>query len=87
MIFELKEKLGIFVRADKITEITVSGSFAHVFLEDGHSHYVPCDEGGTPYDTAKRIMKQANECMYPVDTMTLDIDEIKYPFGKCPESV
>lgn len=81
MIFELKPGFGVFVRADKITEITISGTFAHVFLEDGHSHYVPCDEGGDPYDTARQIMLDANEYMNPVTIK----GSVLFPFGPCKE--
>lgn len=65
MIIELKPGLGIFVRADKVNEILISGHFAHVHMESGHLHYVPMDEGGNPYDTAREIMRLVNDTLNP----------------------
>lgn len=67
MIFELKPNLGIFVRADKIQEIVISGQFAHVHMESGHCHYVPQNEGHTALEMARDIMDRANKLLNPPD--------------------
>lgn len=72
MILELQQGTGIFVRADKVNEILISGEYAHVYMESGHCHYLHAEPDSNPIELARDIMRRVNEVLYPITTLDLN---------------
>jgi len=91
MIIQPQKGLGIFVRADRVDEITVCGEFAHIYMASGHTHYIPQDKGSTAHETAIRIQKMVNDVLKGENLISKDeifhsrVGQTVFPFGAAPD--